>query len=139
MARDKLNDLKEHFDITFDEVRSVYSSKTCSDCGFFAKAIHSSQSKFSCRSCGHEINADVNVARNLKSGFSALDRSACITKAESLRLTVQRRLERVTTGDPVIFAKVLGSSYYRTAAAALDVLMARNSQPPHLVADVSAG
>lgn len=74
-----------------------------------------------------------------QSGRSAFDRTVLITKAESLHLTVQRQLERITTGDRVISAKVLGSSYYRTATAALDVLMTRNSQPPHLVADMSVG
>ena len=138
VVRDKLKDLEERFGITFNEVNPAYSSQTCSGCGFVAKTNRRSQSKFSCRSCGHEINADVNAARNLESGRSAFDRTARITKQESLRLTAQRHLERITTGDRVISAKVLGSPYYRTAAAALDVLMTRNSQPPHLVADVSA-
>lgn len=135
----KLKDLDERFGITFDEVNPAYSSQTCSGCGFVAKTNRRYQSKFSFRSCGYEINADVYAARNLESGRSAFDRSAPITKQGSLRLTVQRHLECITTGDRVISAKVLGSPYYRTAAAALDVLMTRNSQPPHLVVDVSAG
>jgi hypothetical protein len=70
---------------------------------------------------------------------SSFDRAARITKAESLRLTTERHLERITTGDQVISAKVFSSPYYRTAVAALDTSLTRNSQPPHLVADVSAG
>lgn len=55
--------------ITFAEVNLAYSSQTCSGCGFVAKTNRKSQSKFSCRSCGHEINDDVNAARNLESGL----------------------------------------------------------------------
>ena len=139
VIREKLQDLEERFGITFTEVNPAYSSQTCSGCGFVAKTNRRSQSKFSCHACGHEINADVNAARNLESGRSAFDRTARITKAESLRLTVERHLERITTGDRVISAKVLGSPYYRTAAAALDTLLARKLRPPDVVADVSAG
>ena len=81
----------------------------------------------------------MNAARNLESGRSAFDRSVRITKAESLPLTVHRHLERITTRDRMISAKVLRSPYDRTAAAALDTFLTRNSQPPDLVADVSAG
>ena len=137
VIREKLNNLEGRFGITFAEVNPAYSSQTCSGFGFVAKANRRSQSKFSCRSCGHGINADVNPARNLEIGRSAFDRTARFTKAESLRLTVQRHLERITTGDRVISAKVLSSPYYRTAAAALDFLLTH--QPPDLVADVSAG
>jgi putative transposase len=139
VIREKLKDLQDRFGITFTEVNPAYSSQTCSGCGFVAKANRKSQSKFSCRSCGHEINADVNAARNLESGRSAFDRSAFRTKAESLRLTVERHLERLTTGDRVISAKVLGSPYYRTTAAALGAPLIRKLRPQNVVADVSAG
>ena len=128
VIREKLKDLQDRFGITFAEVNPAYSSQTCSACGFVAKANRKSQSKFSCRSCGHEINADVNAARNLESGRSAFDRSAFHTKAESLRLTVKRHLERLTTGDRVISAKVLESPYYRTASVALDAPLTRKNQ-----------
>jgi len=118
--------------ITFAEVNPAYSAQTCSIFGFVAKANRKSQSKFSCHSFAHEINADVNAARNLESGLrpsiasiapperspfglgsdrSAFDRSAVYTKAKSLRLTVERHLERLMTGDRVISAKVLDSPY----------------------------
>jgi putative transposase len=128
VIREKLKDLQDRFGITFAEVNPAYSSQTCSVCGFVAKANRKSQSKFSCRSCGHEINADVNAARNLESGRSAFDRSAFHTKAESLRLTVKRHLERLATGDRVISAKVLESPYYRSASVALDILLIRKNQ-----------
>ena len=88
VIREKLRDFEERYGITFAEVNPAYSSQTCSACGYVDKANRKSQSEFSCRGCGHEINADVNAARNLESGRSAFDRGARHTKAESLRLTV---------------------------------------------------
>jgi putative transposase len=61
------------------------------------------------------------------------------TKAESLRLTVLRHLERDKTRGRVTSAKVLGSFYYRSFAAALEPPLIRKSPPPDVVADVSAG
>jgi len=139
VIREKLRDIEERYGVTFAEVNPAYSSQTCSGCGFVAKANRRSQSKFSCRACGHEINADVNAARNLESGRSAFDRGARHTKAESLRLTVMRHMERLATGDRVISAKVLESPYYRTTAAALDTPLTRKLRPQNVVADVSAG
>ena len=139
VIREKLKDLKERYGITFAELNPAYSSQTCSACGFVAKTNRQSQSDFSCRGCGHEIHADVNAARNLESGRSAFDRGARHTKAESLRLTVLRHLERDKARGRVTSAKVLGSPYYRSVAAALEPPLIRKPPPPDVVADVSAG
>ena len=139
VIREKLKDFEERYGISFAEVNPAYSSQTCSACGHVAKANRKSQSDFSCRACGHEINADVNAARNLESGRSAFDRGARLTKAESLRLTVLRHLERDKTRGRVTSAKVLDSPYYRAVVAALDRPLIRKSPPQHVVADVSAG
>lgn len=61
------------------------------------------------------------------------------TKAESLRLTVHRHLERNKTRGRVTSAKVLSSPYYRDVVAALDALPTQKLRPPDVVADVSAG
>jgi putative transposase len=42
------------------------TSRTCAVCGHCEKANRKSQSEFSCRSCGHRADADVNAALNLK-------------------------------------------------------------------------
>jgi putative transposase len=42
------------------------TSRTCAECGHCDKANRKSQSAFSCRSCGHQANADANAARNLR-------------------------------------------------------------------------
>jgi putative transposase len=49
----------------FIKVPPEYSSQTCSVCGAIDKANRESQSRFVCKSCGYEINADHNAARNL--------------------------------------------------------------------------
>lgn len=42
------------------------TSRTCSTCGHCEKRNRKSQSEFSCRSCGHSMNADENAARNIR-------------------------------------------------------------------------
>lgn len=124
--------------ITWTEVNPTYSSQTCSSCGYVAKANRKSQARFVCGSCGHTIHADVNAARNLETGRSSFDRTARLTKANSLRATVYRHLERMKTRDRVIPAKVRGNPYYGLHCATLDLSSAR-IRSPDLVADVSAG
>jgi putative transposase len=139
IIREKLTDLEDRFGITFVEVNPAYSSQTCSACGFVARTNRRSQSEFSCRACGHEVHADVNAARNLEGGRSAFDREARYTKAETLRLTVHRHLERDTSRGRVTSARVFESPYYRTFAAAQDTPLINKSPLPDVVADVSAG
>lgn len=42
-----------------------YTSQRCSDCGYVAKENRTTQAKFTCVSCGHSMNADLNAARNI--------------------------------------------------------------------------
>ena len=65
VIKDKLTRLEEKFGTTTVEVNAAYTSQECSKCGFVAKANRKSQSKFSCTCCGHNVNADVNAARNI--------------------------------------------------------------------------
>ncbi len=138
VVRAKLQDLEQRWGITWAEVNPAYSSQTCSACGFVAKTNRKTQARFACGSCGHTIHADVNAARNLEGGCSAFDRTARLTKAESLHLTVSRHLERYATRGRVASAKVRTSPYHRLHCAALD-LSPTQLRPPDVVADVSAG
>lgn len=142
VVRDKLKDVEDRYGITFTEVNPAYSSQTCSNvaCGYVEKTNRKSQARFVCRCCGHKIHADVNAARNLEGGRSAFDRSARHTKADSLRLTVSRHLERLTARGRVTSAGPHGKNRYFSGflpAAESDALLIRN--PPDLVVDVSAG
>lgn len=46
-------------------VDPAYTSQTCSKCGNISKENRTTQSKFSCRACGHSMNADTNAAINI--------------------------------------------------------------------------
>ena len=48
-----------------EKVKPAYTSQTCNQCGAIDKANRKTQSKFKCRYCGHEDNADVNGALNI--------------------------------------------------------------------------
>lgn len=52
--------------VTVVTVNPRNTSRTCAECGHCEKANRKSQSEFSCRSCGHRANADVNAARNIR-------------------------------------------------------------------------
>lgn len=47
------------------------TSKACSVCGSIHRGNRKSQSVFKCKSCGFELNADLNAARNIRSKFLA--------------------------------------------------------------------
>lgn len=42
------------------------TSRTCPECGHCEKANRKSQSMFRCKACGHDANADLNAARNIR-------------------------------------------------------------------------
>jgi IS605 OrfB family transposase len=46
-------------------VNPSYTSQRCSRCGYISKKNRQSQAEFFCRKCGHQLNADLNAARNL--------------------------------------------------------------------------
>jgi putative transposase len=43
-----------------------HTSQTCSRCGYTHKSNRKSQSLFLCRSCGYELNADLNASYNIR-------------------------------------------------------------------------
>ncbi|HYU73856.1 MAG TPA: transposase [Ktedonobacteraceae bacterium] len=43
-----------------------HTSQTCSRCGFQHRYNRRSQSLFHCRSCGYQLNADLNAAKNIR-------------------------------------------------------------------------
>lgn len=56
-------------------VNPAYTSQRCAACGHTEGANRESQAVFSCRSCGHKANADVNAARNINAaGLAATGR-----------------------------------------------------------------
>jgi putative transposase len=49
------------------------TSKSCSKCGHAHRSNRKSQSEFRCRSCGYQLNADLNGARNIAQKYLASD------------------------------------------------------------------
>lgn len=43
-----------------------HTSQRCNHCGHTSRLNRPSQSRFSCRDCGHKIDADLNAARNVR-------------------------------------------------------------------------
>ena len=53
--------------------RNTSRSRTCAKCGHVSKQNRLTQAKFKCVNCGHETNADLNAAVNIKNrGLASL-------------------------------------------------------------------
>ena len=48
-----------------------HTSQTCSKCGYQHRSNRRSQSVFHCRSCGYQLDADLNAARNIREKYLA--------------------------------------------------------------------
>jgi len=53
------------------EVDPSYTSQRCSRCGYIHRSNRRSQSRFKCRNCGFELNADLNGSRNIAEKYLA--------------------------------------------------------------------
>ena len=51
-----------------EKVKAAFTSQTCSVCGYCASDNRESQAVFRCVARGHQVNADVNAARNIAAG-----------------------------------------------------------------------
>jgi putative transposase len=49
-----------------EKINPAYTSQTCNACQHVAAASRQSQAVFRCVACGHQANADVNAARNIR-------------------------------------------------------------------------
>ena len=58
--------------IRVEKVDPRHTSQTCSRCGFQHRYNRRSQALFHCRSCGYQLNADYNAAKNIREKFSPL-------------------------------------------------------------------
>lgn len=53
--------------MTVVKIDPRHTSQTCSRCGYQARNNRRSQSLFLCRSCGYQLNADLNASYNIRS------------------------------------------------------------------------
>ena len=75
-------------------VNPAYTSQTCNECGSVDKANRRTQSEFECVHCGHQGNADVNAALNIRaSGIGASGRGEALgLPTSTIRQNVSDRL-----------------------------------------------
>jgi putative transposase len=55
--------------IRVERIDPRYTSQTCSRCGHQARTNRHSQSIFHCRSCGYQLNADLNAAYTIREKY----------------------------------------------------------------------
>jgi predicted RNA-binding Zn-ribbon protein involved in translation (DUF1610 family) len=51
-----------------EKVKAAFTSQTCAACGHRAPKNRERQAVFRCVTCGYQVNADVNAARNIAAG-----------------------------------------------------------------------
>jgi len=54
-------------DVKYVDAR--YTSRGCSKCGHIARANRTCQSRFSCKKCGYQVNADLNASFNIVQNY----------------------------------------------------------------------
>ena len=64
-AQEKIKHLSEENDVRLTLVNAAYTSQMCSVCGFKHKNNRKGE-QFLCLSCGHEMDADLNAAINIR-------------------------------------------------------------------------
>lgn len=63
---------------TLLKINPAFTSQTCSACGTIDRENRESQARFSCKHCGHTMNADHNAAINIKrQGLALVDGRGC--------------------------------------------------------------
>lgn len=78
-----------------EKVDPRFTSQTCNTCGHCAPENRKSQAVFQCVACGHQANADVNAARNIRDKEPAVGRTVAARgdRAKSAR-SVKREPQR---------------------------------------------
>lgn len=64
--KDDVEHIARKYNIAVSTVHASYTSKMCPVCGCIEDENRPTQEEFSCIECGHEDNADVNAAINIK-------------------------------------------------------------------------
>jgi IS605 OrfB family transposase len=64
--KSEVEHIARKYDIAVSTVHASYTSKMCPVCGCIEDENRPTQEEFSCIECGHEDNADVNAAINIK-------------------------------------------------------------------------
>ena len=68
--KNEVEHIARKYDIAVSTVHASYTSKMCPVCGCIEDENRPTQEQFSCIECGHEDNADINAAINIKNRVS---------------------------------------------------------------------
>ena len=77
------------------KINPAYTSQTCNACRNACRKNRESQAIFHCRNCGHEANADVNAALNIKAAGQAVSASGGYRRSKPA-------FEARTTAEPLL-------------------------------------
>lgn len=99
VVRKKLDELSESLGITVTEVNPVYTSRTCSSCGYVSDKSRKNQATFICAFCNKKLNADINASRNIEARSSSLLKSIYKSKAFILQATINSFLEKQSSSN----------------------------------------
>ena len=74
---EKIQSLSEECGIKLEKVSPAYTSQTCSSCGCVDKSSRKAE-LFNCTSCGHTMDADINVSINIhnRGTYSSSDKES---------------------------------------------------------------
>jgi len=112
---EKIERLKQLYNIEVIFVNPAYTSQECSNCGYVDKGNRKDTHTFKCKVCGKKINAQVNGARNILKRSSLGDLIKSHTpKKKVLRILVKQYLERRTGCDSAPWELLRKNFYYRS-------------------------
>jgi putative transposase len=83
-----------------EKLNPAYTSITCSSCGRRARESRESQALFLCVACGHQANADVNAARNIAQGNTAVGRTVATRGGRTKSAQPVKREPQLATSSP---------------------------------------
>lgn len=72
----KLAEFERRYGITIERRPCAYTSQQCASCGYVDKRNRTTQSRFHCKFCGNMQHADIQAARVLDCGRSAVNASS---------------------------------------------------------------
>ncbi|KJF17502.1 RNA-guided endonuclease InsQ/TnpB family protein [Acidithrix ferrooxidans] len=94
--RKRLNDkaTNAQVPVKVTSINPAYTSQRCSVCGHTMRKNRKSQAVFSCQSCGHIDNADVNAAKNIIAAGLAVTGRRGILQAKSVSTKQSNPMKR---------------------------------------------
>jgi len=127
-VKEKLNRLKELFNIEVIEVNPAYTSQECSSCGYIDEKNRKNTHHFECRSCGRKLNAQVNGAKNIGKRSSLTEIKLHTPKKQVLKILIRRYLERPNGCNSAPVELLRGNPYFKDLPGSSEPLECRRNK-----------